>query len=149
MKRLQIYNTFCEDIRREFDGRLSLMGIYSGHIQLPPGATKIDRLKVHAVVTIPQRLDLNTTRVRVTFNDVGLKETCLSSATAEKLLSDAKGNIGDDGEFLVGFIINLNDMPAEKRGILRVYVHAGEDMCEGMLLRVIPGTQKKIAPESA
>lgn len=66
MSDLMVDVVFCDDARRESDGRLSLMGVFDGVRILPAGTESIPKLTLCAFVSADQGADLSKVVLRVT-----------------------------------------------------------------------------------
>ncbi|WNO60859.1 DUF6941 family protein [Rheinheimera sp. MMS21-TC3] len=59
---------FCDDIRHEIGGKVSLMGIYGTHLLVPSLPIEISRLVIHFSIELPVNMKPNSIKVNILLN---------------------------------------------------------------------------------
>lgn len=121
MKDVQVFCQYCEDVRREIGGKVSLIGVLPGSLVIPSNdGSKLS--KIYAFVNIVVRPeDLQTTlTTQVLWNDDVLRE----STVPEKLTKRLKADLLQDKDTkaprtVINFIAQLTDINVGEGGRLR------------------------------
>ncbi|MDN4052523.1 hypothetical protein QPK32_05510 [Massilia sp. YIM B02763] len=112
-----IHAIFCDDVRTEIGGKLSLMGIYQGSLQISAAAFPVVIPKICAVVEArtPATSPLEKLHIKVLLDETILAEEDFSSDQLASLKSD------DTSQYATaGIIFSIQPFVVSKSGILRV-----------------------------
>ncbi|UYO95006.1 hypothetical protein [Pollutimonas sp. M17] len=134
---VQFFAQYCDDVRREADGRASLMGIYPGEIAIPEGVGTVSRIAVQAVVMAASFTDLDLPSVAVSVqlgNNKSLRRLGLPSKMIEDLSREHDGEKAE--RVIMSFVIELKDISLSNHDSLRTFAHIGEDTIEGPPLHI-------------
>ena len=72
---IEMFSFFCEDFRKEFDGRCSAMGIYSAVGQMFEFPYEVSRLSLVAYVTVPKEIETCAIEMRLKCEGVSSEST--------------------------------------------------------------------------
>lgn len=140
----QVNTTFCDDIRHEVNGKLSLIGVYSGQMLVPSFPVILPQLCLVIVVLTPVEQPFQKLILRVLKDDTVLIEgeipqTELPKAGSTSVVND--GDTGAPGRLLsVQSQIVISPFAVEGPCILRVRVitEAGELKGQGLGVQLSP-----------
>lgn len=134
---VQFFAQYCDDVRREADGRASLMGIYPGEIAIPEGVDVISRIAVQAVITATSLAAVDLTSISVSVqlgNNQSLRRLSLPAKMIEDLHREHDGEKAE--RVIMSFVIELKDVTLSKNDSLRTFAHIGEETIEGPPLHI-------------
>ena len=141
MKNVQIFCQYCEDIRKELDGKISLMGILPGALNIPAkdNAVISKICTFVSVVVHPENLQSALT-IQILWNDEILRESPvpddliqhLETATPEKHSQRIARSV-------INFVAELDDINVQGGGRLRARVKVDDTYVEAISLQVLTG----------
>ena len=140
----QVNTTFCDDIRHEVSGKISLIGVYAGHMLVPAFPLVLPQLCLVISVLTPvehpfQKLILRVLKDDTVLIEGEIPEAELPKAESTPVVSD--GDTGAPGRLLsVQSQIVISPFTAEGPCILRVRVEteAGELKGQGLGVQLTP-----------
>lgn len=118
-----VHATFCDDVRMEMGGKISLMGIYQGslHLSGPALPLTIPRICVVVEARTPSTDPFKKLIVRVYLDDKLLVE----GASSEEQLEETTG--AEEVTYkTIGLIFNIQPFVVENEGRLKVRVDTDE-----------------------
>jgi len=121
MSEISVACFFCEDFRREMDGRCSAIGIYSVLGQMEEFPSEVDRLRLVTYISVPQSLDRCTISVELHRKGV-ISEHKLKETLSEEIVRD--DNLKDHPYWQIINEYELGPLTFETDGYLEAVVRA-------------------------
>lgn len=136
----QVQTVFCDDIRQEVNGKLSLIGVYGGNMLVPAFPVIIPKLCLLVKILAPADDPINSMTVRVLRNDevlqeINIDEDQLNAAIPpNKDESDSKdrGSRVQSAQLILIYSPIQFDDPSK----IRVRVQTDKDELRGLALEV-------------
>ncbi len=136
MSDLTVDVVFCDDARREADGRLSLMGVFEGVRILPAGLSSLPKLTLCALVSAAQGSDLSDVVIKVSvFRDGALEhEDSYPSmplvAQVDQRWLDAIAAAGIEYPLRAQFagLLEFQNLPVHDGCVIKVSTHRGNEL---------------------
>ncbi len=139
MKNIQIFCQYCEDIRKELDGKISLMGVLPGALSIPAAdGSVINRICAFvSIVAYPEHLQSALT-IQILWNDEILRE----SSVPDDLIQDLEAASPEEhrrntARAVINFAAKLDNIKLADGGRLRARVKVDEKYVEAISLQVI------------
>ena len=140
MKNIQIFCQYCEDIRKELDGKISLMGILPGALNIPAtnGTVTISRICAFvSVVVHPENLQSVLT-IQILWNDEILRESPVPDDLIQHLEAAApEEHSQKTARAVINFLAKLDNIQIKDGGRLRARVKVDDKYIEAISLQVI------------
>lgn len=136
---------FCEDVRQEADGKLSLMGVLQGGITLTqPSPQTIARLFIVSYINAPIERPIDRLRMSVTWAGKEVAGIEIDSGQLRSMKELAKTSFPKNG-YIINLVIPVFGMVVEHSGDLRVIFQTESEELEGNVLRVSTDHQAPVA----
>ncbi len=132
-----VFCQYCDDVRHEVDGKISLIGVYSGGLQVhgqPPAA--IAKLFVVCHVGTPKEKPFEKLKIRVLHD---AKELLSADAPTESLAESAQRLQSPDGRgYMFTLAFPLPPIQVEKDGELSVQLEteAGSTVANKLQIKI-------------
>lgn len=134
MSDLTVNVVFCDDARRESDGRLSLMGVFDGVRTLPVGSESIPKLTLCAFVSAAQGADLSDVVLKVAVLRDGAVEhedsypSLPLTANIDKRWHEAIAAAGIDYPLRAHFagLLEFQNFPVSDGCVIKVATYRGD-----------------------
>ncbi len=142
MKSIQIFCQYCEDIRKEADGKISLMGVLPGelHISARENATIGKICAFVNVVVHPKNLSSALT-IQILWNDDILRESIVPDDLIKQLEASAPKEANQQiARAVINYMAQISNIKVGSGGRLRARVKAGDQYIEAVSLRVTSNT---------
>lgn len=137
MDEIQFFSQYCDDVRREADGRMSLMGVYPGQIMVANTAHfVVPKISVQAVLIVPMNTPFTSISVWVTWNGEKLRESALPQKMLARLVDESDTERQEDGRVVLSFVLELKDVDMSQSGVLRTFAQVAGRTIEGLSLCV-------------
>jgi hypothetical protein len=138
------FTLFCDDIRPEVGGKLSVMGIYQGFMGIPGAEIVLPKFVAWNVLVFPGRWSSNDVQVQLLDGDQVLTDARVSMEPSPGLPSNGMAN--EDGCTFLNVPLEAAPFVARSGMALRVRVKAEGLDYQSEVLRVIDQTQLANAP---
>lgn len=137
MDEIQFFSQYCDDVRREADGRVSLMGVYPGQIVVDDARHfVVPKISVQAVLIVPMNTPFTSISVWVAWREKKLRETVLPEGILAKLVGESDTEQQEDGRVVLSFVLELKDVDMSQSGVLRTFAQVAGRTIEGLSLSV-------------
>lgn len=131
------FTQYCDDVRREADGRLSLMGVYpsSAIIELD-GHEKLPKVCAYTVLTLPLAERLDSISVATYWNKVERERVEIPDEAIEEFNQKLEQGQGKQQQLMLATVIEIRDLEIGAGGILVTKVSVNESEVESRTLRI-------------
>lgn len=129
-----VFCQFCDDVRREIDGKYTLIGVYEGGLQVKGALpAKLPKLVIVCHAATPVDKPFTSLRLRIEFAGKPL----LSLEAPEGALSaDALRGAKSEYGYLLGLVVPLQPFEIGESGDLRVFVDTDAETLVGNRLQI-------------
>lgn len=137
---VQFHSLFCDDIRREADGRASLMGVFPGRIYLPDDEQHlIPKVCAQANVVIPANMELQRAYVTVELNGKEIKRMEMPNSLLTQIMEQQPGHGVDESEegvAVLAFMIEMREVRLSAGDKLQAIAHVNDEKTEGLPVQI-------------
>lgn len=131
---------FCDDIRQEVGGKISLIGVYNGVMYVPQFPVTLPKLWLMASLTMPRKEPPKSLTIRVTKNDEPLADLDATPEYLEELANarDPVVSVPNDLQRVVTSQAQLCFAPLviDKPTLLRVVATTDQGEVRGLGLQI-------------
>ncbi|MEJ5207462.1 hypothetical protein [Denitratimonas sp. CY0512] len=135
------YAIYCDDIRQEISGKVTLVGTYTGSLLVRSFPVTLPKLCLALNVVTPVEGSFGDLKIRITHNEVVIAEGGMTAPDLHAAFA-ATRNCGDDNpsndgrQLLAGFHFIFSPIRLEEPGRIRVHVEAGGEEFKANALRI-------------
>lgn len=137
MSNFSVYAQYCDDIRKEENGKVSLMGVMPGGLPLlVPKKPVVRKLSVFVTIVVGPDEPLDPMTIEILLNNTVLKE----SAVPEDLLKHlGHQKLADSvhASRVINFATSLYDVDVSAGGSFRTVVKSNAGVVEALSLRIM------------
>ncbi|WP_115530629.1 DUF6941 family protein [Xanthomonas campestris] len=129
---------FCDDIRHEIDGKITLVGCYGPEMQVSGFPVVLNKLCAHVTISTPGSNPFPELRVAVLKDDDVLAEGVVSSEMANSMreLAEKSAEDAGSGSIKVNVDFSMAPLTIDKACVLRVRAYCQDETIKGLALRV-------------
>lgn len=141
MAKRALFATYCDDIRHEVNGKLSLIGCYAGEMYVPSFPVTLPRLCVHFTLTTPNVEPFEgPLTVSVLQNDALLAKMELDASWGRRVAEEPK-----PGRETLAFVggTEISPITFEGPATMRIIAEAGGETLHGPKLWVSERPQQE------
>jgi len=128
-----VHAVFCDDIRQEVGGKVSLMGCYQGDLLVPFMPVALPKLCVFATISTPVERPLKTLKVRVMQDETELVSLDVPADDMNKVVPQAEDGVT---RILANTVIVFSPFAVAVPTAIRVMVDTEEGEIIGPRLRI-------------
>lgn len=139
MSKPSSFTQYCDDVRREADGRPSLMGIYPNNAIVDlDGNNKLPKVCAYTVLSLPLREKLTSIAVASTWNNKEIGRVEIPDQVIEDFNKKLEGDPNKNQQLTLATIIEIRDLEIGDGGTLKTQVLVNDDQVEVRSLRLNP-----------
>ena len=131
MGKRQLEVMYCDDIRQETNGKISLMGIYGDNLVLANFPAKLAKLCLVVRILTPKDDPIKSMTLKVFIDDQVLIQSILN----EENISD-NISVNENGIIAFRFLVTLSEIGFKDICTLRTTVQTEEEVFEGLSLQI-------------
>lgn len=136
------HSVFCDDIRQEVGGKLTLVGVYSGALLVPTFPTVLPKLCIVLDIVTPADKPFQQLKVRVLRDDETLADGDVHIADLSPGNAEALDGLVADGDRLQSVMVHFvfSPLKLDKPGVVRIRVETeGEELrARGLIVGTMP-----------
>lgn len=137
MRDIQFFAQFCDDIRREQDGRLSLMGVYPGAIQIRlEDEGEAPKVCMHATLIIPLEVTLETVSIKTEWNESEVLAFDLPSEAVSDLVGRKDVAPQDSKHYILNMAAEMKNLKLDGDGTLTAIAKVNSHYIKAVPLKV-------------
>lgn len=122
-----VFCQFCDDIRQEINGKITLVGVYQGGLQIStPLPTVIPMLAIACSIWTPKDRPFTHLKVGLKLGDVALMEKEFSTQEMTQLLAQSPTTDDSTGS-VFNLQLNMAGLPVTKAGMLTMYCKTDDE----------------------
>ena len=134
------YSIFCDDIRNELNGKISLMGVFGSLMYLPEFPAVLPKLCAVLTASTPTDKPFKTVSFKGTMDENVIFEIALDSNQMEQMRQQSGGLIDDPKGFEAKAMVVLSPLHLETPTKIKISIVAdGEEIdCGGLQISKAP-----------
>jgi len=127
--RRQISTIFCDDIRQEAGGKLSLMGVYSGVMFVPDFPIILPKLCISITAVTPSKNPFKKISFKIFKADDVLAENEIDANQLIELSKNQNNVVENDGDkiHMINMALVFAPLQIEKECVIRIRVYADDE----------------------
>ena len=134
-----VQTIYCDDIRKEVNGKLSYIGVYSGSLYVKKFPITLPKLALSVKVISPIDKPLESMTLRILKDEEIFQEIVVDKDQLEEASQALEGTLSEENNErlqLVQFIFIFSPFPIEKEFVLRVRVQTEDEELKGVALKI-------------
>jgi len=133
------FTQYCDDVRREADGRVSLMGVYpnSAVVDLD-GHSKLPKVCAYTVLTLPLEEPLESISVVSAWNNKEIERVEIPDNVIAEFNQKQEQEQNKRQRLTLATVIEIRDLEIGNGGALRTRVLVNKSQIEARTLRIQP-----------
>ena len=133
------FTQYCDDVRREADGRPSLMGIYPNRAVIElDGHKRLPKICAYTVITLPLDRQLGSISVVSFWNDKKLQGVDIPDEVITEFNKESNNKNSKKQQLSLATVIEIRDLDINDGGILLTKVTVNNVQIESQALRLTP-----------